>query len=219
MKTTSQDTAILAEIKAREITEILHFTTNRGLRGIFALREVLCRDRLAAEDYLEYILTLNCATRAGDADWTGYVNMSISRINDHMFGYSTRWHLNDEDLWWVVLSFEPSILANPGVWFTTTNNIYRDVIKRSPGIEGLRAMFADEVPWGYRGSVKRRYPGMPASWTTDPQAEVLYPRGVALDRLQAIYVRKSEHIDEVRSLQAALEVPSVPVTHRPAVFR
>lgn len=219
MTTSTQNTAILAEIEAREIAEVLHFTTNRGLRGIFALGEVLCRELLAQEDYLEYILTLNCASRAGDADWTRYVNMSISRINDHMFGRSTKWHLEDDDLWWVVLSFEPSILADPGVWFTTTNNVYHEVIKRSPGIDGLRAMFAERVPWGYYGSVKRRDVGMPDAYTTDPQAEVLYPGAVSLDRLQAVYVREPGHIDEVKSLQAALGVPCVPVMHRPDVFQ
>jgi hypothetical protein len=51
------------------------------------------------------------------------------------------------------------------------------------------------------------------------QAEVLYPGMVPLSKLQAIYVPKEEHLDEIAGWVAAISgVPSVPVVCRPEVF-
>ena len=210
---------VTAYTAARGITEILHFTTNKGLIGILATRAVRCRDLLESDQYLEHIYTRNCADRFKDADWTGYVNLSISRVNGPMFDSSERWHATEE-LWWAVLAFDASILADPDVVFTTTNNTYQAVVKRGGGVDGLAALFAKEVPWGYYGSVRRRPSGMPDAWTTDAQAEVLYPAKIQIDRLMAIYVREAEHSDAVNGLLGAFPgAPRVPVTHKPEVFQ
>src|SRR5918995_1510343 len=115
-----------------------------------------------------------------------------------MFNTSERWHAT-EDLWWVVLAVDVSVLADPGVWFATTNNTYTATVNRGTGAAGLAALFADAVPWGHYGSVCFRHRNMAASWTTDPQAEVLYPEQVPIDRLRAVYVREPEHADQVHS--------------------
>lgn len=213
--TDAEVTAYLAE---RGVTEILHFTTNPGLIGILATGAVLSRDRLSAEKYIEFVYTPNCADRLKDADWTDYVNLSISRVNNHMLGSSMNWHAVD-GLWWTVLAFDPSIAADPDVVFTTTNNTY-PTVRRAAGVTGLAAMYAEHVPWGYYDSVKHRWRGMPTQYTTDPQAEVLYPGRVGLDRLTSVYVHDEEHIDEVKALLATLRTaPMVPVHHRPEVFQ
>ena len=68
--------------------------------------------------------------------------MSISRVNDSMLATSSeKWHAT-EDLWWVVLAFDASLLADPGVYFVTTNNTYVNCLKRGTGVEGLHALFA-----------------------------------------------------------------------------
>jgi ssDNA thymidine ADP-ribosyltransferase DarT-like protein len=212
------DPAVEPYVAARGITEVLHFTTDKGLLGIFATGAVLCRDLLDVEQYIEAIYTPNCNNRLKDPNWTGYVNLSISRVNKDMLNSSERWH-STEDLWWAVLAFDASLLAHPGVHFTTTNNTYPS-LKRGTGIHGLHALFADSVEFGYYGCYKSRYPGMPDAWTTDPQAEVLYPERVSVGLLRALYVREPEHIDHVAGLMSIFStVPRVPILHKPEVFQ
>lgn len=209
---------IAAYAKARGITEILHFTTNKGLIGVLASGAVLSRDLLDADAYLEHIYTPNCADRPKDADWTGYVNLSISRVNASMLGYSRGWHPVGEDLWWAVLAFDPGILGAPDVWFTTTNNTY-PVADRATGAAGFEALFAPRVPWGRFGSIRIRAPHDKPSWTTCPQAEVLYPGKLSTGRLTGIYVHEAEHVDAVAGLlEAVAGAPRVPVVHQPEVF-
>ncbi|MCA1702463.1 MAG: DUF4433 domain-containing protein [Actinobacteria bacterium] len=215
----SVDSAIEAYARRRGITEILHFTTDKGLLGIFATGAVLCRDLLDNDKYIEEIYTPNCNNRLKDAEWTGYVNLSISRVNKYMLDRSEIWH-STEDLWWVVLAFDVSLLSNPDVYFTTTNNTYRPSVKHDTGVSGLHALFADSVEWGYYGCRKSRYGGMPRSWTTDPQAEVLYLERVSVGLLRALYVREPEHIDHVAGLMSIFPaVPRVPIRYRPEVFQ
>jgi hypothetical protein len=67
-------------IQARQITEVVHFTTHRGLLGALHSRAVKSRMRLPAEVDLKYIYTPNAEYRK-DKAWLDYVNLSISRIN------------------------------------------------------------------------------------------------------------------------------------------
>jgi ssDNA thymidine ADP-ribosyltransferase, DarT len=211
-------TAVEAYAAARGITEVLHFTTNKGLLGIFATGAILCRDQLDVEQYVAAIYTPNCDDRLKDADWTGYVNLSISRVNKYMLDKSEGWH-STKDLWWAVLAFDVSILAHTGVHFTTTNNTY-PCLQRGTGVSGLHASFADSVEWGYYGYYRHRYPGMPTAWTTDAQAEVLYPGRVSVRLLRAVYLREPEHVDHVRGWLSIFQgVPSVPIAYKPEVFQ
>ncbi|GAA5151728.1 hypothetical protein GCM10023321_19260 [Pseudonocardia eucalypti] len=215
----STDPQLAAYLAQRNITEVLHFTTNKGLLGIFASGEVLSRDRLEENKYIEHIRTFNCADRLKDANWTDYVNLSISRVNGRMLGVSENWH-GEEELWWVVLSFDASLLVRPSIYFTTTNNTYTACVRRGVGVGGLAALFAPTVEWGWYGSRIARPPDLPTYYTTDPQAEVLYPRAVPVTYLRKVYVRDPENIDYVRSLLPLFSaVPHVPVEHRPEVFQ
>jgi hypothetical protein len=218
-KTTS-DAGIAEYVRIRGITEVLHFTTfPPGITGICATGAVLCRDRLSEDKYVEYIYAPNCSNRLKDAAWTGYVNLSISRVNKDMLGTSKGWHQH-RDLFWGVLSLDPAILQHPGVTFATTNNTYHGCVRRSTGVDGLSALCAESVEWGYYGSLKRRYVGMPEAWTTDPQAEVLYPDQVDLQHLTAIYVNEEEQIDDVCSTTRLWRgTESIPVLHKPEIFQ
>jgi hypothetical protein len=212
------DEAVMKYAAEQGITEVLHFTTARGLVGILAKGAVLSRDRLETDNYIAYIYLRNCADRLKDAEWTDHVNLSISRVNGRMLGVSERWHRTD-DVSWAVLAFGLELLAHPGVYFTTTNNTY-PCVKRGTGVDGLRALFAPVVEWGHYGSKKVRLPRTPSRYTTDPQAEVLYPGLVNLSHLRRIYVREPDQIDYVRSLFAGLpNVARVEVVHKPEVFQ
>lgn len=202
----------------RNISEVLHFTTNHGLVGILAAGALLSRDELNAEDLLGSVKLLNCANRK-DPAWTGHVNLSISAVNKDFLGSSKGWHKPQDGVWWTVLSFSPKILSDPEVVFTTTNNTYHDTVKRGKGLKGLSALYGSQVPWGYYNAIAYRTRSTPSSLPTHNQAEVLYPGRVSLKDLQAIYVPEDDHIDDVRGLMASIPgSPNLPVEVRPEVF-
>ena len=61
---------------------------------------------------------------------------------------------------------------------------------------------------------------MPDSWTTNDQAEVLYPAQLSLEHLQAIYVEEEDRIDDATSLLKLWPGTStVPVIHKRDVFK
>ena len=185
----------IAEIvERRGITEVVHFTTGRGLTGVLDTKAVLSRARVKAEERLEYIIQLNCPTVLDEA-WEDFVNLSVTRINRSLFKSSSRkWH---PDHSWALLAFDPVILEHKGVVFTTTNNAYANVVKRASGPEGLEALFAKRIPWGYYGSICTRGRDMTDNLATDEQAEVLYPESVSTEFLQTIYVAEHTHADAV----------------------
>jgi Domain of unknown function (DUF4145) len=72
-------------IAARSITEILHFTTNKGLLGIMTTRMLKSRELLSADKYLENIYTPNAAYRREAPEYWRYVNLSITAVNARFF--------------------------------------------------------------------------------------------------------------------------------------
>ena len=193
--------------------DVVHFTTLRGAVGVLASRAVKSRSSLPKDRYLEHVYRPNADTRK-DPLWLDYVNLSIERINDSMFGASARWHIADNNPW-VVLAFDVEILGHPGVVFTTTNNIYPSC-QRAEGLHGFTAMFADSVQGRY-GVVQTRDVKGP-QWPTDRQAEVLYPRKLSCEYLRRIDVQLPETVDEIHGALAGLS-QSVPVRHAPEVFQ
>ncbi|MBO9708016.1 MAG: DUF4433 domain-containing protein [Caulobacter sp.] len=212
---------IAQKIADAGITEIVHFTTNRGIVGMLAEGGVLSRRALPANSYLENVAYNNAKFRPEDsayfdksADWLDYVNLSISEINRSFFDYSKNWHRN-ADVWWLILSFDAGIASDPGVFFGTTNNKYEHCV-RGEGEAGFAALFADPV---------RRRPGWVArrlmrgpQLTTCQQAEVLYPSRLSLDGLKRVYVGESDHYDVVRGWLREFEKPEVEVVIEPNKF-
>jgi hypothetical protein len=198
-------------IESRHIEEVVHFTWHRGLLGALHSGFVKSRQRLPNVKELAFIYKPNAQYRK-DVQWLDYVNLSITRINYEFFGHSCRWR-RDEDLWWCVLSFDPVIATHPGVWFTTTNNIY-PATRRGTGEVGLRQLIAEQVLGRY-SAVTWRTEQMPSQFTTCEQAEVLYPRELSLEFLRKIYVSTGDDHDEVKAQLAALRWRPVPVIIAP----
>ncbi|MDL4774543.1 DarT ssDNA thymidine ADP-ribosyltransferase family protein [Actinomadura xylanilytica] len=195
------------------VTDLVHFTTSRGVVGILARRAVLSRAGLTEDDYLEHVYRPNANVRK-DCDWLGYVNLSVSRINDWMFGSSVRWHVTERASW-VVLSFGAEVVAHPGVIFTTTNNMYPSAL-RAEGVSGFERMFAEEVLGRYSESVVRGADLEPR-FPTHRQAEVLYPGALALDHLRRIDVQTEACLDDVQGMLGALDL-DLEVRLDPEVF-
>ena len=200
-------------ILRRGITEIVHFTTHPGLTGILHLQELKARSSLNADQTLEFILKLN-TSKVFDAPWKGHVNLSISRINKELFGYSENWHPKEN---WRILAFDPEIMCHEGVHFVTTNNAYWQHLQRGCGAKSLEALFATEVQ-GKFGKLIRRTNRMADSWTTDVQAEVLYPGSLSTKFLKTIYVRTEDDADSVAGTLAALQHSDVPIKIAPELF-
>jgi hypothetical protein len=202
-------------VEARCISEILHFTTNRGLLGIFATGCVKSRKRLPDESQLEYLFLPNTDYRK-DAAWIDYVNLSISRVNKRFLAWSRRRTRADDRLFWCVLAFDPAILGHPGVLFTTTNNIYTGV-KRGESVADLEALFAEKVHH-WDGRYVSRGRGHQDHLPTCEQAEVLYPEALSIDYLKRVYVADGETQDEVHAMLGMLGMNSVAVTVQSGLF-
>lgn len=200
------------------ITEVLHFTTSRGLAGILAQGENLCRHRLPREQYVEHIARANNESRRLDRIWEPFVNLSLTQVNDWMLGTSInkdRWR--DEDVFWAVLSYSPTILGDAGVVFATTNNIY-PACRRAMGVPGLAGLFAPQVKGRYDAIFTRN--GLPLNRPTDRQAEVLYPDAISGAEMQRIYVPEPAHRDEVQGWYSFLDLKVEPeVVVSKEVFR
>lgn len=199
--------------RQRGITDVVHFTTLRGAVGVLASGALKSRALLPSDQYLEHVYRPNAQLRK-DSAWLEYVNLSIQRINEWMFGASTRWHATDGNPW-VLLSFDVAVLAHPGVVFATTNNMYPSC-RRAEGLGGFSRLFDAQVAGRY-GRLHSRE-GKHASWPTDRQAEVLYPGELSCGHLRRVDVQVAKTEDSVRGALGGLSM-DVPVRHAPEVFR
>ena len=204
---------VVAAALDRDVADVVHFTTTKGALGVLASSALKSRKRLPETKYLEHVYRPNADFRK-DAAWLDYVNLSVSRINDWMFGSSVRWH-SDEDVSWVVLAFDPEILGHPGVVFATTNNIYPSC-RRAEGLAGFNSLFADTVVGKYGGVHDRG--GKSDCWPTDRQAEVLYPGELSCRHLLRIDVQLAETTDALAGILDGLHL-EVPVRRAPEVFQ
>ncbi len=207
----------------RGISEVLHFTTSRGIIGTLATGALLSRHQLPQEKYLQHVLHVNAASRPESyhdfdksQNWLDYVNLSISEINRRYFEFSSKWH-KDEDIWWGILAFDPVIMTHDGVFFASTNNAYEPLCIRDSGEAGFARLFQELVKRkpGWNVSRRDRAPQL----TTCEQAEVLYPQRVPVEFLRHIYVQEDEHQDQARGWLAELSLRNVDVVISPVKFQ
>jgi hypothetical protein len=209
--------------RERGVTELLHFTTSNGLIGILHKGTVLSRGLLEIDDYLENIKILNSPDRSRDIAWVNWVNLSVSQVNSAFLGHSKGWHV-DDDIWWACLSFDVSLLDHDDVYFCTGNNAYT-ATTRGQGVDGFEALFAPRVVWGMYNTPKYRPTDHPPHLPTDEQAEVLYPGGIDLSYLRAVYVPEPDHLDEVAGIVEVTGTPDridltgLAVTVAPEIFQ
>lgn len=206
--------SVAAAARARGITDVVHYTTSRGVLGILASRALKSRERLPEDKYIEHVWVPACAARY-DTEWLDYVNLSVSDINSALYRIAEgKWHAGL--YWWGVLSFVPEILDHAGVHFATTNNMYPSV-ERGTGVEGFEALFAPQVAGRY-GALHTRGPEHAPHRPTDPQAEVLYPGELSTEYLQRIYVSDTEARATIRAQCEAVEHADVDIEVKPDVF-
>ncbi|GAA4341123.1 hypothetical protein GCM10023086_77210 [Streptomyces venetus] len=202
-------------IQKRKITEVVHFTTNRGLLGILVQRLCKARALLAKDEYLESIYHENTKWRREDPKYWSYVNLSISEPNHRFLRISSEDWWANEDLFWAVLSFDPVIMTHPDVLFAPGNMGYEGITPVE-GLPGAEALFADRVPKGFYKTMPRwdRAPHLP----TNPQAEVLYPQAVATRHLQRIYVLTDEDAAKAEAIVSVSGHDEVDIIVDPVTF-
>lgn len=177
---------IIDAIKKRDITEVVHFTTNSGLLGMLVSNGILPNAQLKEEQTLSFIFEQNSESRKErDKNWLNYVNLSISKPNYEFLSYS-KYRRQHQDIFWVLLSISPEILTHENVYFTTTNNIYPSCA-RGTGYEAFERMFAEKVTGRYQSDIIRKA-NSPINQTTCEQAEVLYPGVIPMSYVNKIYV-------------------------------
>ncbi|CAI3133728.1 DarT ssDNA thymidine ADP-ribosyltransferase family protein [Acinetobacter baumannii] len=201
-------------IKQKGIEEVLHFTTNRGIVGILATGYLTSRAGLRDHDLLEHVLHVNAKDRPEASElfdksenWLDFVNLSISEINQHYFQVSKRWHV-DQNVWWLILSFDSEIMNHEGVYFATTNNSY-PYCKRGKGIEGFELLFQNIINRKYNWSVVRN--NREKKLPTCQQAEVLYPKKISINYLKKVYVNSEDNYDRVKGWLRQFNLPNVEV--------
>lgn len=214
---------LAGEIRQRQVTEVLHFTTQRGIVGVLATRELQSRFRLPQDKYLEHVLHVNAATRPESAavfdktqNWLDYVNLSVSEINRRYLEVSQRWHRNASHIWWGILAFDAEIMTHDGVFFATTNNSYEPYCVRGAGREGFSALFAPQIRRKETWWVNRS--GRAGNLPTCEQAEVLYPSSISTQYLRRIYVAEGDHHDQTRGRLREFELQDVEVVIDPNKF-
>jgi len=218
--------SIAEQIRERGIEELLHFTTNRGLVGSLASNAVLSRPLLREEDYLQHVLHMNSQTRPEESsyfdkteDWVRFVNLSISEINKRFLDVSKRWH-TDEDVWWVILAFDPIIMTHENVTFSTTNNGYVDTL-REKGEAGFSNIFAPTIlrkANSYNGRWQVARADRASHLPTCEQAEVLYPEKLELRHLTKIYVEESKNFDQAKGWASEFGYAKLDVEINPNKF-
>jgi hypothetical protein len=169
--------------RERGIERIVHYTSNRGVMGAVANGALLSREQVENDPGIAFIY--EGIWERKDHDWVDYISLSVSRINVDLFERSRK---HFPDFWWAVMSFDVEILDHHDVWFTTTNNVYEEVLDRRQGLDGFEALFQESVAWGYRGSRHHRWPGQDRAWPTDRAAEVLYPTRLPLEFLRTLHL-------------------------------
>jgi hypothetical protein len=197
----------------RGVTEILHFTTDKGVMGFLVKGALLSRQGVGSDPELSFIFLNVWPLKV--PEWADHISLSVTRINRSLID---RAEANLPDHWWAILSFDPEILNHDGVCFATTNNSYVDVCRRAGGVEGFADLFSERVPWGHYGSVRRRSPTTPENWTTDIQAEVLYPTAISIEHLQRIYVQLADHRRLIKAWCSAFEVEEPNIEVKPEMF-
>jgi hypothetical protein len=212
MSSTSEDAprSPLDAARRRGVSELLHYTTQKGVHGTIAKGALLSRAQLDGEEYLAHIREPVWPRK--DPQWVNHISLSVTSTNALLFAQS-RYHY--PTLWWAVFAVSPEILDDADVVFTTTNNIF-PYVKRDVGVVGFEAMFADPVVGRY-ATVQTRA-GLDTAQPTDRAAEVLYPGRISTNHVQTIYVIEPHHRHVILAWCEAHDHADLAVEVRPDVF-
>jgi hypothetical protein len=164
-------------VSERGIKRLVHLTTFENLKGITTTGAILSRRILDANGLAYAPFDSNRIDRRCDC-----VNLSITYYNFYMF-YGLVCH---SDTPCALLHIKPDGLWKMGTLFSPVNAARNRGAYLTSGMEGLKALYADQVC--DKGVVQDRQ-NKPLSLPTHIQAEVLVPDGIPLQDIIEIAVR------------------------------
>lgn len=186
----------------RRINRLLHFTREANLGSILECG-LITRDVLRAKG-----MEGNCNDELR-LDGTDAVCASIGFPNYRMF---YRLRATEKSIGWVVLVLDPKILWTSDVAFCCGNAastlVTSQPLEARKSIAALEAMFADF------GDIKRTQLGLPESYPTNPQAEVLLLDGVPLHCIREVIV-----YDRLQRARVTVMAPNLAVNIDQELFR
>ena len=197
-----QNADIVAEMKRRKISQLLHFTPMENLVQMMNYGCILPREALEKEDF-----TANDAVRLDGSD---HINLSVQQCNSRLFYVFRRRagalsaSAGQQQPSWAMISIRPEALTLGKCCFTATNAASHAAV-RLTGTDGFRKLFAgsdDMIP-------------------ADSQAECLFFAPIPLDYWQAVYVKDHEMQAQVYCLMSVMGVPrsAFEVVVNPGFFR
>jgi hypothetical protein len=104
--------SIADRARAIGVSEVLHYTSEKGVMGSIIVGAVLSRDEVENTEEVAYIYE-GVWDRSRDIEWIGHISMSLTEVNVDLFQRSRR---NHPHWWWAIMSFPPEILDDEGVW-------------------------------------------------------------------------------------------------------
>lgn len=181
----------IQEMKRRNITQIIHFTTTKNLLNMFEQGAILSRNILTHLSHLEHSsLEIVNYTDEMRFDDTNYINCSISCHNTFLFNAFKKRHEDDPAVTWCMLKINPSLLYDENTLFSVSNAGSREA--QNYGIHGdfthFKNLFADNLPIRYNSRVNTalQYP-------TSVQAECLIKDRINLgDVIQVCFQNESD---------------------------
>ena len=166
-------------IKDREITELIHFTSTRGLEGIYRAKHILSRFELENSDFVDDNEILFNSNDAFRMEGKKYINLSVSYPNKSLFNRFKHRKESDPTIGWCILKLNPNVLLDDSLkCFFSVTNAANSAAKNDYGIksdaESFKRMFNDTVVVkNSYGSKTYNRLGLKKNQTTDNQAEIL----------------------------------------------
>jgi hypothetical protein len=201
-------------IAKHEITELFHFSPLENLEGILKqglvtiLELKLSRSIYKANDHDRY-------------DETGGICTSLGFPNYKLL-YRAQ---NEKTLQPVILRISPRALFEIPWIAVPTNAATKEMRKflrnkadNLVGLEALSRLFVDEVPQLEGSPANRRHLGLPTSFPTDPQAEVIFLERIPPHMILSLCVPEETLATKV-SEAVKLEHRGLRVDKRPDLFK
>ncbi|EKF3300860.1 DUF4433 domain-containing protein [Pseudomonas aeruginosa] len=180
-------------VEERGIKFLVHFTKEKNLASILQ-RGLVPRDILALEGGVDF----NDAYRH---DGTSAVCLSIGFPNYKMFFSLRQTNANES---WVVIGIHPSVLWTLPTAFCMSNAASATVtavpIAQRMGLPAFQRMYED---WGEK---TRPVLGIPNSYPTNPQAEVLMLKGVPRQYILGVLALNATVQQRLVALHPGLDV-------------
>ncbi len=195
----------IEEIDRRNITKLLHFTTNLNVLSILSEGFIIPRNKLESSNDVNL-----CNSDFQDSlrlDGKNHINCSIERINIKMLNQKKKYLLPEErDLrFFCVIAISPKYIYRKSTMFSVTNaaNSYnRNNIGIDGSFEKFISMFKPEMYYlasGYVHHVSRSSMNRD-NIPTDIQAEVLIYDSISANDIIQIYVEKEDNILMLKSV-------------------